>query len=94
MNLEHNLPEFLPEAIICRDTDQAYSVRNQIGEQPNIHVIHAHAGVSEFCQTAYAKITVCEGVNLRRLMSCGCTLETLLRQRQMTWGDRAVFVVL
>lgn len=91
---ETDLPEFLPEAIICRNATHADHVQRQISTQRNIHVISADGGAALLCSRTFAKVTVCEGVDLRRNVGGEGDLYSLLRSRQLTWGDRAVFIVL
>lgn len=89
-----DLPQHLPELIVCRNEHHARYVRRQVGDQPNIHVASALGGAMAFRASAFAKVTVCEGVDLDRDVDGEGCLEALLRSRQVTWGDRAVFVVL
>ena len=91
---ETDLPQHLPEIIVCRNEHHARSVRRQVGAQPNIRLVSALGGAMDFTGMAFAKITVCEGVDLARDVDGEGCLEALLRSRQVTWGDRAVFVVL
>lgn len=81
----------LPEMIVCRDAQQAARLKH-VGLHPDIRVVWPSraALVSAPC----AKITVLPGVDLQQDVDGQGSLESLLRSRQLTWGDRASFVVL
>lgn len=81
------------EMIVCRDERQAGRVREQVRGNPNIRVVSAlHMRDDRGC--APRRITVCDGVDLWRDCGGDGPLGELLRRRQLTWGDRAVFIVL
>lgn len=81
------------EMIVCRDERQAKRVRQQVSRNPNIRVVSA-THPSQIFGLSPQRITVCDGVDLYQpFHGEGCLLD-LLRSRQLTWGDRAVFIVL
>lgn len=84
-----------PELIVCRNNNHAQWVRRQLGNQSNIHVISPDGDVAISLRgRTFAKVTVCEGVDLNRDVNGSGRLEALLRSRQGGWSDRAVFIVL
>lgn len=88
-----SLPPMPPELIVCRDANHAQHVRRQIGHVKHIRVI-GPATVQNISGIAPWRITVCEGVSLYRDVQGEGALGALLRSRQKTWGDKAVFVTL
>lgn len=91
---EADLPENLPELIVCRNEAHADRIRRQVRGHHHITVMSATSGLVPLLGKTYARVTVCEGVDLSADMGGEGHLGALLQKRQTTWGDRAVFVVL
>lgn len=81
------------EMIVCRDERQAKRIRQQVSGNPNIRVVSA-THPSQIFGFSPQRITVCEGVDLYQPFHGEGRLVDLLRARQLTCGDRAVFIVL
>lgn len=78
------------ELIVCRNQEHAKRLRGKLQDHPNIRVASCTTP-SEFRGFAPARITVCEGVDLFMIHD-GSRLADILRHRQKTWGDAAVFI--
>jgi len=85
--------EELPELIVCRNETHARRVREQVRDHSHIHVIGCQS-LSQMLAQTFARITVCEGVDLDQDVSGEGPLSRLLRNRQLNWGDRAFTIVL
>lgn len=81
------------DMIVCRDERHAHHVRRQTQGIPSIRIVSA-TRPEQFRGIAPQRIIVCEGVELWRDVTGEGDLESVLRGRQATWGDRAVFIVL
>ncbi|WP_313348339.1 hypothetical protein [Paracoccus sp. (in: a-proteobacteria)] len=81
------------DMIVCRDERQAHEVRRQTRRNRSIRVVSATCP-AQFRGFAPQRIIVCEGVDLWRNVDGSGSLEALLRSRQLTWGGRAIFIVL
>ena len=82
-----------PELIICRDAAQADRVERQIGCDPRVRVVVADHLMGLGSRT-FAKVIVCEGVDLNYDAHGQGRLIDLIQMRQRTWGHQASIIAL
>lgn len=84
------------EMIVCRDERQAQLLRRRVraaGDGAR-HIRVVTPSMAQIMGTAPQRITVLPGVDLFQQIDGAMPLRSLLRRRQLVWGDRAVFIEL